>query len=112
MLRSVHTHRILSSVAVKFGERENNEAWETNCNHTRRRRSHMKIFTGGSLDHRNDEMALLLLGLDISENRNFTPLIVMPLTRAPGLAELASLILGKVFVERNVAKFKGFFIVA
>nr|GEZ95688.1 hypothetical protein [Tanacetum cinerariifolium] len=44
MVRSVHNHRFLSFVAVKFGERENNEAWDTNCNHTRRRRSHVKIF--------------------------------------------------------------------
>nr|GEY97045.1 UvrD-like helicase, ATP-binding domain, P-loop containing nucleoside triphosphate hydrolase [Tanacetum cinerariifolium] len=35
---------------------------------------------------------------------SFTPLLVMPLTRASSLAELASLVLGWVFVKGNVAK--------
>ncbi|GJT38739.1 RNA-directed DNA polymerase, eukaryota, reverse transcriptase zinc-binding domain protein [Tanacetum coccineum] len=54
------------------------------------------------------EMALLLLGLDLSVNRSFTLLLVMPPIRAPIFEGRLPLDLGWVFVGGNVARLGGF----
>ncbi|GJZ66745.1 AT-hook motif nuclear-localized protein 1 [Tanacetum coccineum] len=58
------------------------------------------------------EQILAIFGEDLSENRSFTSCLVMPPIRASMIRGWDPLVIGRVFVEGNVARHEGFSMVA
>ncbi|GJT95362.1 RNA-directed DNA polymerase, eukaryota, reverse transcriptase zinc-binding domain protein [Tanacetum coccineum] len=54
------------------------------------------------------EQILAVFGEDLSENRSFTSCLVMPPVRASMIRGWDPLVIGRVFVEENVARHEGF----